>query len=621
MLVLLLAAGVFSGLAGASANLEQHFRAGQSALQAGNATAAVKEFQAVLALDPTLVEARVNLGLAYHLAGDYRHAVEQLVLSRKVRPDIVGANIVLGNDYLKLGEAEKAVAPLEDVLKADPDNWQAARLLRDALVNSDDYRQATLFARKVFQQQGGASAESWYALGETYLDMSKRLGLRLNSQFSHTPWNERLTGDIYFDKPALLPTVLKRYRAAVMDAGSLPGFHWRLGFALLRDRKPSEAVQEFQSELKVDAASVEARFGLAAVALQQQQLSNALHELALAIEGGGPLGRDDLDWLAKIIPTDWVNSVGPSSLPDSPPGRLLRAAAFEARGESGKATEEFRHISFVPQANATSRECQVHPGGSCVSVLEKRPSTDPNRILLGQAYFQAGQYEKAAETFSAGFHVGAPEPQTMYWLIRTYLALSEGCFQKLLTNHSDSWLTYKLRAEYAEVRENRPEAIKNYKLAIERKPDDASLHTALASQYLDGKALADADAEVRKSLQLNPGSAQALLLAGRVSEAQDRTDEAIRILKKAVALQPNFAEAHAELGRVLFRAGDWSGAASELNAGSSADAYGDLHYLLFRAEQKLGRSDRAQKALARSKQLRRSKLSSDMERVKAGASY
>lgn len=619
--VLVLVAGLFAKTAVAQSGLEQHFRAGQAAMQSGDATVAVKEFQAALVLDPTLVEARVNLGLAYHLAGDYRHAVEQLALSRKARRDITGANIVLGNDYLKLGEPEKAVAPLEDVWKADPKNWQAARLLREAFVRSDSYHRATLFARHVFEQTGGASAESWYTLGETYLDLSKRLGVRLNSQFSHTAWNERLTGDVYFDKPALLPTVLKRYRAAVAELGSVPGFHWRFGFALLRDGKPSEAAQEFQSELKIDPASVEAHFGLAAIALQKRELDGALRELAVAIENSDPLVQEDLDWLAKSLPTDWVKSADPALLPSSPAGRLLRAALYQSDHQVVEAADEFAAIPQGPRKNASDRTCQAHPGRSCIPLLEKRASTAMNRILLGQAYFHAKQYEKAAEAFSAGFQPRSPQPETMYWLIRTYLGLAEECFQKLLTDHSDSWLTYKLRAEYDEVREDRTDAIKNYKLAIERKPDDAALHAALASQYLDGKALAEGDVEIRKSLELNPDSPQTLLLAGRLSEAQDRTDESIRFLKKAVALQPDFAEAHAALGRALFRSGDWTGATAELEAGAATDVYGDLHYLLFRAEQKLGHADRAQKALARSQQLRRTKLSSDMERVKAGTSY
>src|SRR5438067_10721013 len=43
-----------------------HFRAGQEALKQGEFTRATEEFRSVLTLDPTLVEAEVNLGLAYH---------------------------------------------------------------------------------------------------------------------------------------------------------------------------------------------------------------------------------------------------------------------------------------------------------------------------------------------------------------------------------------------------------------------------------------------------------------------------------------------------------------------------------------------------------------------------
>ena len=43
-----------------------HFRDGQEALRQGEHTRATERFRKVLALDPNLVEARVNLGLVYH---------------------------------------------------------------------------------------------------------------------------------------------------------------------------------------------------------------------------------------------------------------------------------------------------------------------------------------------------------------------------------------------------------------------------------------------------------------------------------------------------------------------------------------------------------------------------
>ena len=46
--------------------VELSFRAGQEALKQGQFARAAQEFKKVLALDPTLIEAEVNLGLAYH---------------------------------------------------------------------------------------------------------------------------------------------------------------------------------------------------------------------------------------------------------------------------------------------------------------------------------------------------------------------------------------------------------------------------------------------------------------------------------------------------------------------------------------------------------------------------
>src|SRR5258708_20512693 len=45
--------------------VELSFRAGQQALKQGEFAHAAEEFKKVLALDPNLVEAEVNLGLAY----------------------------------------------------------------------------------------------------------------------------------------------------------------------------------------------------------------------------------------------------------------------------------------------------------------------------------------------------------------------------------------------------------------------------------------------------------------------------------------------------------------------------------------------------------------------------
>src|SRR5215468_5206020 len=86
-----------------------HFQAGQAAIKNGEPEIAVREFQNVLSLDPSLVEAKVNLGLAYHLAGQYSKSTAVMADVAHMSPDLIPVQLFLGIGYLKLGEAAKAI--------------------------------------------------------------------------------------------------------------------------------------------------------------------------------------------------------------------------------------------------------------------------------------------------------------------------------------------------------------------------------------------------------------------------------------------------------------------------------------------------------------------------------
>lgn len=66
--------------------LEQYFRSGQEALQHSEFARAAEDFKKVLALDPALLEAEVNLGLAYQGLLEYDLAVSYLAKALKERP-------------------------------------------------------------------------------------------------------------------------------------------------------------------------------------------------------------------------------------------------------------------------------------------------------------------------------------------------------------------------------------------------------------------------------------------------------------------------------------------------------------------------------------------------------
>jgi tetratricopeptide (TPR) repeat protein len=105
--------------------LERFFRAGQQAMKQGDFARAAEEFKKVLALDPSLVEAEVNLGLAYQGLFNYDSAVRHLAKALRERPNLLGPTVIVGMDYLKLGSLEKAIPFLQRALNLDPSNREA----------------------------------------------------------------------------------------------------------------------------------------------------------------------------------------------------------------------------------------------------------------------------------------------------------------------------------------------------------------------------------------------------------------------------------------------------------------------------------------------------------------
>ena len=242
------------------ASIIAHFQAAQQATQAGNIEQAVKEYKAVLELDPTVIEARVNLGLAYHMLGQYDLAVGELAKALRERPNLMGPNVVLGIDYLKLGSPTNAIAPLKQALTLEPSNREARRALAACYIAGDDYRNANAEFRQVFALDSDKQ-QAWFVLGRDHLDMTKRLNVRMSRVYADSAWSYRWAGDALGQRH-LWGDAAREYRKALEIQPAQPGLHASLGYVLLLAAKPGEAEAEFRSELDTNPDSVEALLGL-----------------------------------------------------------------------------------------------------------------------------------------------------------------------------------------------------------------------------------------------------------------------------------------------------------------------------------------------------------------------
>ncbi len=256
---------------------EAFFTAGQQFLKQGDYAHAVEEFKKVLALDPTLVEAEVNLGLAYQSLFQYDLAVRHLTKGLRARPNLVGPTVIVGMDYVKLGAPEKAIPFLERALKLDPSNREAHQALATCYLGQERFRSAAAEFREIAALDSDKS-EAWFTLGHQYLDLAAHLAFRGAHLYRESAWGHRFLGDLLFER-ARWDDAVKEYQKALIAEPRQPGLHTSLGQTYLHAQKPDAAETEFRSELTLDPRGEPAWLGLANLQLVKGDATAALESL------------------------------------------------------------------------------------------------------------------------------------------------------------------------------------------------------------------------------------------------------------------------------------------------------------------------------------------------------
>jgi tetratricopeptide (TPR) repeat protein len=600
----------------------EHFRAGQEDLRSGRLGEAVEQFRTVLRLAPGLSEAQINLGLAYHLLGNYTRAVAELQKGLGQNPNVLGGNIVLGIDELKLGAPAQAVPPLERATHIDPSNEQAWSSLAEAYFALEDYPEAGQAYHAAFGRD--PTADNWLHLGHAYLQMSNRLTARMAREYANTAWAKRLAGDLLGDRKDWNDAA-QRYQLAVARDPAGQGLHSSLGYALLEQGDMPGAERNFQSELKLDPHSPCALAGLAEVELEQGHARRALLYLSKLATTVPQLLPELLTFQAAKQPSRLVANLAREleNAQSEPGAHFLLASLYRVSGEAGQSSEQRRLAESELKQLAKAQSpgwpaCQADQYEACVRFLKSRRQLDRVQLItLGRAEFALERYGAASEAFAAAWAQDQHDAQNLYWLIRSYAKVADRCFYQLAQRYANSAQAYELEAETDRARGEDSRAIKQYQLAATVQPGNASLHEALGELYLNEHRLSDAHRELSKALQLDPTRARALYLMGRLEIGVAQPETAIPYLEKALRYDPHLLDARASLGLAYLRSGKPGLAVPQLQRAISLDYYGDLHYMLYQAYHELGNTELAENALAASQALRRKTQSRDQALIRS----
>lgn len=293
------------------------------------------------------------------------------------------------------------------------------------------------------------------------------------------------------------------------------------------------------------AASLLAQHGESAAAIPMMERARRAYpesydvnyNLALAFLEIGQLDR------AAAVVQPFTGSQGKPEASD------LLGQIEEKRGHPEAAENAFREAA---QRDSASDEFQFDYGNSLVqhgklqlatevfrSAASAHPGSWKLRLGLGSASYLSGDYVSAVRELMETVRL-KPDSATAYFLLGEAYD-SAGGFQPAIEKALERYLKNAPRD---------PWAYYHYAVILrsERRNDDHAATGAL-----------------REALRLNPNFAEAHLELGIIALTQGKTDVAMADLEKAVHLDPDLAAAHYRLGLVYQKIGNQQRAKAELD--------------------------------------------------------
>jgi predicted Zn-dependent protease len=211
------------------------------------------------------------------------------------------------------------------------------------------------------------------------------------------------------------------------------------------------------------------------------------------------------------------------------------------------------------------------------SVLKVQPDAVPALVMGAASHLQTGNPVRAVALLQRAAKLDPQNPQIRSLLAESYAATAE---------------------QHRKARRYK-QALEASRQAVRLDSSNAGYQSELAASLYLARDYPAAVALLRK---LEPTADNTFMLGDSLLN-QQKPDEAIPFLVKALDAAPKMVPAHASLGRAYMQAGQPVAAVPHLELAAPADTDGSVHYQLSRAYQSAGRKEDAAKALRRYKEL------------------
>lgn len=253
LIALLLYGGALTLLVGQGTGVHEHLQRANEFLQANDADSAIKEFNAVLALDPRNSEAFANLGVISFFRRDYQNASQYLSKALSIDPSLVKTEALLGICERRLGRPsaqellEKSFPKLQDKKLA----IQAGLELANIYYGQGDLDGAAAVMRSLVDLDPD-NIEILYMAQRVYSELTDQT---LNKLAILAPGSDRMQQTIAerLINQGDLKGATEHFRKALELNPRLPGVHYELAEAIL-ESAPNDPQSQAGAEKELDAA-------------------------------------------------------------------------------------------------------------------------------------------------------------------------------------------------------------------------------------------------------------------------------------------------------------------------------------------------------------------------------
>jgi len=329
-------------------------------------------------------------------------------------------------------------------------------------------------------------------------------------------------------------------KAAPLFVSKAPALH-AYGVCLVKLRLFDQAVEVFEQSLALNPEDHREREVLASVQLMAHQAPQTIATLDPLL----------------------------SATPDSATLELA-SAAFEDNHDTDQAVDALRQAILLEPQNvglyvdfaALSTAHQSFQIGIDVvnDGIAVQPKAAPLYLARGMLYVELSEYEKAQDDFDTAYKLDPRQSLTAAAQDMTAVQQNDltgalaGVREKLAKRPNDPILLY-LQADVLALQDPKPgsadfqTALRSAKKATSLNPSLAPARTVLAKLYLEAGQHAEAAAECRKALEVNPDDQTALYLLIRALGKTEHRDEVPDLLKRLALVRQQAANKKREENR------------------------------------------------------------------------